>query len=242
MLQKYLSGEPVEWKRCHFQKNPWTAQVLPHIQMKPGVRQVKDEDGYFTEVAVRLKPGWRLAVALNETVVKQGGSNVIRLGGEGHRALVSLLPYCPAMLGFVQDAPADGCDLAYLLAPGLAQAEEETPHYAATPWYWPELQGCATDRPLYWGGVSRIWRRKGASDRTGRTETEESQTQQTDSQPDEGEFALLPQRAFVPPGTVYAFSNAPKNGRTALLPPDDSRWLETFRSLNYGKLLWGKRP
>jgi len=43
----------------------------------------------------------------------------------------------------------------------------------------------------------------------------------------------------VPPGTVYAFKESPPS-ESLLLPPMGDRWLETFRMLNYGMLLWGK--
>ena len=212
--------------------------------MKSGERQVKDEDGYFTEVAVRLNPGWRFAVALSDEDLLQDGNNIIRLGGEGHRALVSTLEgdAAPQWLED-QSSSADGCNFAYLLTPGLAQATADRPCYAASPWYWPELQGCATDRPLYWGGVSRIWRRKEQSDQKTQPPPEPSQAQPSDSKKeDDGEFALLPQRAFVPPGTVYAFDQLPGQGKEQLLPlAANSAWLETFHALNYGKLLWGKR-
>jgi CRISPR-associated protein Cmr3 len=72
---------------------------------------------------------------------------------------------------------------------------------------------------LLWGGVSTFRRAAQAMH-----SAEES-------------FALLPQRAFVPPGTVYAFHSPPPE--QALLPSHSSVWLQTFQQLNYGKLLWG---
>lgn len=54
------------------------------------------------------------------------------------------------------------------------------------------------------------------------------------------EFALLPQRAFVPPGRVYLFNQVPEQAHN-LLPTGCANWLITFQQLNYGKLLWGER-
>jgi CRISPR-associated protein Cmr3 len=54
---------------------------MPHIQMKSGERQVKEEEGYFTEVAVRLHSGWKLVAGMSHKLEK---TEVVRLGGEGH--------------------------------------------------------------------------------------------------------------------------------------------------------------
>ncbi|MEB3355948.1 MAG: type III-B CRISPR module-associated Cmr3 family protein [Synechococcales bacterium] len=215
-LAKYLSGKPIE-AAVDFQDNPWTEQVLPHIQVKPGTREVKSEDGYFTEVATQLYPGWKLVVALSASIEK----TIVRLGGEGHRALVSPIDEPEdwrALAPFT--TPTAGSTFAYLLTPGLAQAEPDTPTYAVYPGVWKEhLVGCASDRPLLWGGISTVYRRDALG---------------------QAEFCLTPQRAFVPAGTVYVFQELP--GQLSLLPDGDAPWLQTFKQLNYGKLLWGNRP
>ena len=82
------------------------------------------------------------------------------------------------------------------------------------------LRACATDKALIWGGVS-----------TFRNDYENN--------PSKEEFAFLPQRAFVPPGTVYLF-NDELTTDCQVLPDIKTNWLETFKKLNYGKLLWGK--
>jgi CRISPR-associated protein Cmr3 len=221
----YLNGSEENWKpedfkaKPLFHSNPWDLQVMPHIQMKPGERQVKDEDGYFTEVAVRMKPGWHFVARFDspdESLPKQG---VIRLGGEGHRAMVEQIdpPSEWKNLSGFENNGGDR-DRAYVLTPGLALAANDKRLYASYPAAWRErLAGCATDRQLMWGGISAI--RRG-------------------EQTEPNEVAYIPQRAFVPPGTVYVFKSPPEEER--LLPKDTSRqWLETFEMLNYGKLLWG---
>lgn len=235
--EEYVCGAPKPWMKAQalcqyllgenstspddFCSDPWSVQVLPHIHMETEVRQVKDSDGYFTEVAIRLKPGWKLVAGISKEIAE---TQVVRLGGEGHRSLVSPLEKLPdweALKEFL--TPKTETSTAYLLTPGLARAEADAPVYGAYPHEWRDrLAGCATDRPLLWGGVSSIKRR-----------TPNSQ------QESELEFALLPQRAFVPPGTVYAFKKSPPS-ESLLLPPTGDRWLETFRMLNYGMLLWGK--
>jgi CRISPR-associated protein Cmr3 len=194
---------------------------MPHIQMKAGERQVKEEDGYFTEVAVRLRPGWHFVAQFdspNETLPDQG---VIRLGGEGHRALVEPISE-PQEWKDLSGFESNGGDRtrAYVLTPGLALADAEKRLYASYPREWcKDLAGCATDRQLMWGGISAIARGE---------------------QTEPNEVAYIPQRAFVPPGTVYVFKSLPE--RTKLLPEDSShQWLKTFDMLNYGQLLWGVR-
>ena len=78
-----------------------------------------------------------------------------------------------------------------------------------------------------WGGISNIQRK---IPEEGKRATEKGK----------GEFSLLPQRAFVPPGTVYVFKNGLPDEQQLILTVD-SDWKTTFKMLNYGKLLWGKR-
>lgn len=211
-LHKYLSGNnpgPGD-----FASNPWSQQVLPHIQMQADTRQVMTEEGYFTEVAVRLHSGWRLVAALSAEL-KQ---TVVRLGGEGHRALVTPAPEEVALdwTELTTSSWRESSTFAYLLTPGLAQVGKH-PVYGTYPTVesWSNLRGCASDRAIVWGGTSI---RRGLGE--------------------ESNFALLPQRAFVPPGTVYVFESEPPKTQM-LLPSAGDVWIDTLEKLNYGKLLWG---
>ncbi len=222
-LEQYLQGENPSNPE-DFTEDPWDVQVLPHIQMEKNSRQVKESEGYFTEVAIRLKPHWRLVAGINLKI----SSTVVRLGGEGHHVLITPLDedFAQRHQLLTQKSELNWHDnnqikSAYLLTPGLAQTEQFL--YGIYPDRWQEsLCGCVSDRPLLLGGVSTIDRRL-------------SNSQKTDK-----EFALLPQRAFVPPGTVYLFHTKPTNCQL-LLPTQGGVWLDTFTSLNYGKLLWSDR-
>ncbi|MCT7973452.1 type III-B CRISPR module-associated Cmr3 family protein [Laspinema olomoucense] len=245
-LLEYLQGKlPTNPK--DFTDDPWGVQVLPHIKMEPGTRQVSDREGYFTEVAIRLEPGWKFIAALNPKIKEIIKPGVVRLGGEGHRALVSPIdfsdakkiePFWPKIEPFT--TPNADSSVAYLLTPGLARTEGFKPHqlvYSAYPEAWKDiLLGCATSRPLLWGGISSIQR------------SQVKDTGQSENKP--WQFSLLPQRAFVPPGTVYLFQELPSDDSLKerpsdyrLLPQLDSQdnWLDTFKNLNYGLLLWGHR-
>lgn len=213
--------------------DPWDIQVLPHIHMQTDTRQVRDSDGYFTEVAVRMENGWGFVVGISSSdsdkdkLLKELKSTVIRLGGEGHRAIVSPLDEPPGQWTDLQayKDPAPGQpQVAYTLTPGLSQAKGNAPIYSLYPHDWDGLmQGCAGDKQLLWGGVRKVWRRRNPEE------------------PDEAseEFGLLPQRAFVPPGTVYVFDK--ELPRTQQLLPLTSKQRTMFETLNYGKLLWGAK-
>ncbi|PZO10691.1 MAG: CRISPR-associated protein Cmr3 [Leptolyngbya foveolarum] len=219
LLNKYLIGDIEALVPKDFCDDPWQVQVLPHIHMQANQRQVRESAGYFTEVAVRLNQRWDLVAGLSQSV----SDAVVRLGGEGHRvamrrlaegAIVDLLK---TLESDTETAQGKTKQIAYLLTPGLASSGESV--YASYPVAWkPLLRGCATDKPLMWGGVSTLQRK----------------THETDTP----HFALLPQRAFVPPGTVYVFSSG-ADEVSALLPESVGQWSKTFETLNYGKLLWG---
>lgn len=213
-LLDYLQGKSLSDPNA-FHDDPWSSQVLPHIHMETGKRQVKSEEGYFTEVATRLHPGWQLVMACSANIEEK---TVVRLGGEGHRALLSAIAP-PSVWKQLEElnTPNSDRNCAYVLTPGLAQRIPHEPIYGTYPYYWQEvLESYVSDRALLWGGVSQIRRQtKG-----------------------ETEFSLLPQRAFVPPGTLYQFRELPER-TDSLLPPQGGVWLHTLQQLNYGKLLWG---
>ena len=218
-LKQYLQGENHKDTK-DFTEYPWGVQILPHTKMQENSRQVEDSEGYFTEVAIRLKPHWRLVAGMSVEIP----STVVRLGGEGHRILITPLgEKFTAGNELINKFNIDSntnSNFAYLLTPGLAEVEPS--FYGVYPKIWHNcLKGCVSDRPLLLGGVSSIKRRLFNSENKGSPE-----------------FSLLPQRAFVPPGTVYLFNTKPPNCQQ-LLPEKNSNWLETFKTLNYGKLLWG---
>lgn len=230
-------------KRPWVRDDPWDVQILPHIHMQADSRQVLDADGYFTEVAVRMEPGknflkwkfsgWGFVVGIKTDQANEDDSfediqkAVIRLGGEGHRAIATNLNEAPNQWKALQKfaEPGEGQSRsAYVLTPGLAQVEADKPIYGLCPHDWNGLvNGCAGDKQLLWGGVRKVWRRRHPE------------------KPDQRspEFGLLPQRAFVPPGTVYVFDGELPEMRQLL--PTQSKQRDMFETLNYGKLLWGVR-
>lgn len=262
--KEYVCGAPHPWMKAEallaylnghgtfspedFTADPWNVQVLPHTHIQAGTRQVKEEEGFFTEVATRLQPGWRLLAGIKFAQAKLSDSPfVVRLGGEGHRVLVSQFQpnQKDTSLNFLlkrlwQQPPPDFDNVepglfAYLVTPGLAATDREQ-IYGLYPYLWQEyLLGCVGDRQLWWGGI--------AHKKTQKVRTEEGSKKTEEKE--ETSFALQPQYAFAPPGTVYLFNEAlPKTEAAKHLLPDldeDRRWLKTLHKLNYGKLLWGRR-
>lgn len=205
-----------------FYTDPWSTQVLPHIKVQPGTRQVSEEAGYFTEVAIRMEPHWHLVAGISATLE----AKAVRLGGEGHRVLVSAMSQAPPHWESLQafQSPNTTDKSAYMLTPGLAETDEE--HFGLIPKHWQSaLRSCVGDRALLWGGMSVF--------------------QKLDSP--EKSVAFQPQRAFVPPGTVYRFQpgQLPADIQDSLepaklLPAQGGSWLTTLNKLNYGILLWGQ--
>ena len=101
------------WEKDHLFTDTERQQtrILPHIHMQADARQVLDADGYFTEVAVRMEPGknflkwkfsgWGFVVGIKTDQANEDDSfediqkAVIRLGGEGHRAIATKLNEAP---------------------------------------------------------------------------------------------------------------------------------------------------
>lgn len=220
-LVRYLQGDRLTDPE-DFADNPWDLQILPHIKMEAGSRQVVAQEGYFTEVAVRLRGDWALVAGFSVEVPK----GCVRLGGEGHRALVTPLTSAPtdweALSPFISPPDPWPCT-AYVLTPGLAPVDDTDALYGVYPQAWQShLAGCVGDRPLLWGGMSTYWQK-------GENGSESRET------------SFLPQRAFVAPGTIYRFHSPPKGSRLLPTLVDRNRaWLTTFYHLGYGTLLWGK--
>jgi CRISPR-associated protein Cmr3 len=227
---------PDDWKKGV--TKPWTVEARSHNALETGTRQVKQADGYFVEKAIRLKDGWSLAIGLDEETHQallshtKGNATVLRLGGEGHRAILERCEALKAAWSKLQEAshahrqPSKRC-MAYLITPGIFERiqREETKagsyrdiaRCRAYPWEWKSdnLVSVATDKPV---PIScRIQDRDGS-----------------------GQSIPAPQVFAAPPGSVYYLE------RPQPLYADDpkakpSKALERakrMRHLGYSELLW----
>ncbi len=211
-------------------KQPWSVETRSHNALDPGTRQVKDTDGYFVENAIRLQDGWSLAIALDQEIQTP---ITIRLGGEGHRAILercdSLKQKWESLWKASERNRANQTEkcLAYLVTPGIFERiqRKETKNGGyrdiarcrAYPWEWKldDLIGVATDKPV---PIScRIQDKDGS-----------------------GKSIPAPQVFAAPPGSVYylkqpkaLFQENPPPSRTG--KPHKSR---IWRQLGYSELLW----
>jgi CRISPR-associated protein Cmr3 len=251
-IEKLLQGaspNPEAWLcRAGEPSQPWQIENRPHNTLQEGTRQVKEEDGYFVEKAIRLDTGWSLAIALDCQLTTP---LILRLGGEGHRAILESCPPLQEQWGKLKDlsdknfqlAQKDPTteltskmrSLAYLITPGVFERRFVCRAY---PWEWNladidnpnqtagELVSVATDKPL---PISCRIRSK-SKDKSPTKNDSNSQEEKHPSAP-------APQVFAAPPGTVY-YLNQPQSlfQDEGSAPPKVRRW----RKLGYSELLWLK--
>ncbi|MCG9886940.1 MAG: CRISPR-associated protein Cmr3 [Cyanobacteria bacterium] len=216
-------------------EQPWMEEVRAHNAIAPGTRQVKDEDGYFVETAVRLFEGWSLAIGVDqrthEALERFQNGAVVRLGGEGHRALLRRTPALDGPWATLQhqsdrNFQQQGRAIAYLITPGIFERRRHTAGQAtshatcqAWPWGWKTVQqggilaGVATAKPQAIAGRVR--------------EKENSHS----SIPAPQVFAAAPGSQYYLEKPMHPFQGSEEQGRMR-------RW----RSLGYSELLWVRYP
>lgn len=240
-VQTALQGKG--WDLEQAVKSPWVAEVRPHNTLQAGKRQVREAEGYFVETCIRLQPGWSLALSIEcwdpdrETwdplPLKQ--EVVVRLGGEGHGALLSPCPKLGEQWQALQELSRQTFrqgqrSLAYLVTPGVFIKKVDGRSLCrAWPWEWRlvtphpahsltgPLVSVATGKPVPISGRLRV-----------------------DSLTEPRKTSLpAPQVFAAPPGSVYYLEQpAPlaqdepelENGRLNVF----HRW----RLLGYSELLW----
>lgn len=131
VVRKYLETgqiDPQEWLVSFpHEDKPWTVETRTHNAIEVGTRQVKAADGYFVENAVRLHAGWSLAIALSLEIPTPA---TLRLGGEGHRAILQQCDRLGEQWKKLQDLSSANFDkkersLAYLVTPGAFERKHD---------------------------------------------------------------------------------------------------------------------
>ena len=124
-----------EAKDLNSEQKPWKTETRSHNSIDPNTKQVKDEGSYFIENAIRLLPNWSIAIGLDIDIPTP---EVIRLGGEGHRAILQrceeLDPQWDRLAelshdNFQSNLKSQTKSLAYLITPGIF---ERTQTYLVT--------------------------------------------------------------------------------------------------------------
>ncbi len=235
VIKEYLKTGGIDKKdwlaQTKGEVKPWTVETRPHNAILEGTRQVKDADGYFVENAIRLQPGWSLAIGINQEIDTPA---TMRLGGEGHRVM---LERCEALDKQWQtlwelsqnNRNQNTRSLAYLVTPGVFERihNDGKAMCQAWPWEWKlahtvngnqkpgHLVSVATDRAV---PISCRIRDKD----------------------DQGKSIPAPQVFAAPPGSIYylnqpefLFAENPESQLGKALERA-KRW----RELGYSELLW----
>jgi len=227
-FKRYLEGSclpPADWHCQHpEEQQPWQVERRSHNAMAPGTRQVKDDDGYFVENAVRLAPDWHLAIGLEREL---NTPTTLRLGGEGHRAL---LQRCDALGHQWQQLQArsrqnferGGAAIGYLATPGVFERRHKSgpPKCRAWPWEWKLAHGNQVNcQPGSLVGIA-----------TGKAIPISSRLRDR-----EGASRPAPQVFAAPAGSQY-YLNQPQ----PLFQDSDSApaQVRRWRQLGYSELLW----
>lgn len=242
-VQNYLQSGKInrgDWlteDKTKTELEPWLVETRSHNAIQEGTRQVKDADGYFVENAIRLKEGWSLAIALNQTIETPA---IIQLGGEGHRAILQRVEVLDNQWQKLQELSNDnfkkgqenfkkgdiehGKSIAYLVTPGVFERWESDNKRQSVCRAWPSewklahavnsnqkigpLVSVSTASAL---PISCRIRDKDAPDKS----------------------IPAPQVFAARPGSLYYLSQ-PKE----LFQEDDKRKVNVWRQLGYSELLW----
>ena len=151
-LQEGIIAEK-DWLGTEDESQPWVTETRPHNSIESNSRQVKDESGYFVENAIRLKGGWGLAIGI-ECESDLPESAILRLGGEGHRAILERCNSFQDQWEELQNQSQTNRDRAlekwqetkeavpsqaYLVTPGVFERRDQYSNTAvcrAWPWEW----------------------------------------------------------------------------------------------------------
>lgn len=234
VVEKYLEKGKIDdddWLATKEEEKPWIVETRPHNAIETGTRQVKDADGYFVENAIRLQSGWSLAVGIDQEI---NTPKTIRLGGEGHRAILQRCEELDEQWNSLQRQSKEnfgrgGQSLAYLVTPGVFERlhsnkkdNNKKAMCQAWPWEWKlahkvnnnqtagHLVSVATDRAV---PISCRIRDKY----------------------DDKKSIPAPQVFAAPPGSIYYLNQPEKLFQDSEQASDKAkRW----RQLGYSELLW----
>jgi CRISPR-associated protein Cmr3 len=261
VVQTYLQSGRLErqsWLRPDWEpEQPWVEEVRAHNAIAPGTRQVKDADGYFVETAVRMQPGWLIAIgvdaATHQALAQRGDVLALRLGGEGHRALLQRAatldaPWAALQRQSEQNFQQGGRAIAYLVTPGVFERNRRATGSAqpratcrAWPWEWKPVRSRGDRQannnpqndppPLQSAEVLAGVATAKPQAIAGRVR---SKDKAHNSIPAPQVFAAVPGSQYYLERPTRLFQEqTPEPGRPPL-PPKVKRW----RSLGYSELLW----
>jgi CRISPR-associated protein Cmr3 len=205
--------------------NSWTVETRPHNAMTDGTRQVKDADGYFVENAIRLQPGWSLAIGIDREI---DTPTTLRLGGEGHRVILERCQELDKQWQTLQNLSDKNRrqgerSLAYLVTPGVFERLDNGKAMCkAWPWEWKLAHTVNGNQKL---GLL-------VSVATDRAVPISCRIREKD---DDTKSIPAPQVFAAPPGSIYYLNQPEELFQDSEQASDKAkRW----RQLGYSELLW----
>lgn len=231
VIKNYLEMGKIEqedWQvKVEGEDKPWKVETRSHNSIKSETHQVKDADGYFVENAIRMAKDWSLAIAIDtENADKMGNTTIIRLGGEGHRAILERCDELKQQWEELQKISQNnfnkgGKSIAYLVTPGVFERKHNGKAICRSwPWEWKlantvngnqkpgHLVSVATDKAV---PISCRFRDK-----------------------EDNSSIPAPQVFAAPPGSLY-YLNQPQ---TLFQDQETSGKVQNWRRLGYSELLW----
>ena len=228
IAQELFKVPDLEAEDLNLEQQPWSTETRSHNSIDRQTKQVKDSGSYFIENVIRLCPNWSMAIGLNIDIPTPA---VIRLGGEGHRAILQRNPALDQQWDPISELSAINFKstnkaLAYLITLGIFERNQN--HRATCrsyPWEWKLAHTSNPNQTT--GNLVSVATGK-AVPISGRIRDSEDNSS-----------IPAPQMFAAPAGSVY-YLNQPQ----ALFEPVGetkvAKRIKALRNLGYSKLLWAK--
>ncbi len=210
------------------EQQPWKTETRSHNSIDNYTKQVKASGSYFIENAVRLLPNWTIAIGLD---IDLPTPTVIRLGGEGHRAIVNKCPALDEQWNTISELSTTNFRstkkaLAYLITPGIFERKQNNRALCRSyPWEWKLAH---TNNPNQTKGNLVSVATEKAIPISGRIRDSENNSS-----------IPAPQMFAAPAGSVY-YLNQPQALFGAVEDTKAAKGVRELQSLGYSKLLWAK--
>jgi CRISPR-associated protein Cmr3 len=223
-----------EARDLNSEQKPWKTETRSHNSIDSNTKQVKDEGSYFIENAIRLLPNWSIAIGLDIDIPTP---EVIRLGGEGHRAILQRCPDLAIQWDTISQLSAknfnsENRSLAYLITPGIFERTQNKRALCRSyPWEWKlaqiddPSQKPNPNRKL--GNLVSVATEKAIAI-SGRIRDSEDNTS-----------IPAPQMFAAPPGSVY-YLKQPQALFGVVEETKAAMRVRDLQKLGYSKLLWAK--
>lgn len=216
---------PCQWLVKHKgEDKPWQEEIRSHNAMKPGSKRVKDADGYFVEKAIRMLPGWSIAIGIDVNIPTP---TTLRLGGEGHRVILEKCDNLGQQWQELKQKSEENFKqinkaIAYLVTPGIFERRHDNNQAICRSWPWEWKLAHTVNSNQKPGNLVSV-----ATDRAIPISCR-IQSKENTSIP-------APQVFAAPPGSQY-YLNQPD--RLFQDQPDSPEYHQRWRKLGYSELLW----